>query len=186
MCGSNGDQFHYDYCITCSDDQLCRDTFLFLSCWSAGCDTDRDSRRNLFFYSWINNQCSDRSDHAKYKYSGNLYGYIYDGGRRRMCSTDGHYIGHDNNITCSDDQLCRDTFLFLSCWSAGCDTDRDSRRDLFFYSGINNQCSDRSDHAKYKYSGNLYGYIYDGGCRRMCSTDGHYIGHDNSTSGSYF
>ena len=43
MCSSNSYKFYYYYSITCSNDQLCRNSVLFFSCWSASSNTNRNS-----------------------------------------------------------------------------------------------------------------------------------------------
>ena len=85
--------------FTCSDDQLCGYTILYFTGWRAGCNTDWHSRRNLFFYCGINDQCSDRCYYSKFKHCRNLYGYLYYGCRRWMCCTDGDYFGNYNCFT---------------------------------------------------------------------------------------
>ncbi len=170
MCCTDSNDIGYHNYITCSYDQLCRHTILYFTGWSAGCNTDRDSRWNILIHCRINDRCGDRCHHTEHKHSRNLYGYLYDGSSRWMCRTDSDYIGHYNYITCSYDQLCRHTILFFTGRSAVCNTDRHSRWNIFIHCRINDQCSHRCDHTKYKYSRNLYGYLYDGRCRRMCCT----------------
>ena len=179
--------FSYDYNITCSYDQLCRHTILYITCRCAVCNTDGHSGRNVYSCTCrINDQCSDRSDHTEFKYSRNIYGYLYDGRRRRMCCTDSNDIGDDNNITSSYDQLCRHTILFITGWCAVCNPDGHSRRNI--YSGTcrtDDQCRYRSNHTEQQYSRNIYGYLYDGSCRRMCCTDSDYISDGNNITCSY-
>ena len=339
LCCSNSNKFYYDYYFTCGNDQLCRNSILYFTCWCTGCNTDWYCRRNIFFHCRINDQCSNRSDHTKFKHCRNLYGYLYDGcgggcaaqtattsvtitalpvatfsyaaspycqnaanpsptfsgggvagtfsstaglvfvstARVRLiylrallehilsliplqhaggcaavtatssititalpvatfsyaaspycqnaanpsptfsgggvagtfsstaglvfvstatgqinlsastpgtytvtntiaacwwlCSSNSDKFYYYNYITCSNDQLCRNSILYFTCWCAGCNTDRHSGWNIFFYCRINNQCSNRSDHSEYKHCRNLYGYLYNG-CRwRMCCTD---------------
>src|SRR5580765_1814618 len=185
MCCTDSDDIGNDYSITISYDQLCRYTILYITGWSAGSDADRYSRRNIFFNSWLNDQCSHRSDYTEQQYTRNLYGYLYYGSCWWMCCTDSDDIGNDYSITISYDQLCRYTILYITGWSAGSDADRYSRRNIFFNSWLNDQCSYRSNYTEQQYTRNLYGYLYYGSCWWMCSTDSDDIGNDYSTSISY-
>ena len=56
-------------------------------------------------------------------------------------------FSNNNNFTCCNDLLCRNTFLFFTRCSAGSNSDGNCRWNLFFYCRINHQCSNRSHYA---------------------------------------
>ncbi len=150
-----------------------------------GCNTDGHSRRYLFFYCRINDQCSNRCDYSEHEHCRNLYGYLYYGGRRWMCCANCDYYSNNNNFTCSNDQLCGYSILYFTGWCAGCNPDWYSRRNVFIHCGINDQCSDRCDYSEYEHCRNIYGYLHHGGSRWMCCTDSDYFGHNNYFTGGY-
>src|SRR6185295_16421134 len=162
MCCTDGDNFSNNNCTTSSNDQLCRYTFLYIAGWRAGCNADWYSGRNIFIYCRINDQCGDRCDYPKFKHSGNLYGYLYNGSRWWVRCTDCYYFCDNNYITCSNDKLCGKSILYFTGWGTGGNPYWYSGRNIFIYCRINNQCGDRCDYSKFKHSGNLYGYLYNG------------------------
>ena len=183
MCSGNSDKFCYDNCITCSHDQLCRQSILFFTRRCAVSDSDRYSGRNLFFYCRIDDRCGYRSDHTELKHCGNLYGYLYNGCCGWMCCTNSNDFCYHHYITCSYDQLCRQSILFFTRRCAVSDSNRYSGRNLFFHCRINDRCGYRSDHAEHKHCGNLYSYLYNGSGGRMCCTDSNDFCYYNCVAG---
>ncbi len=122
---------------------LCRNSFLQITRWCTGCDTDRNCWWNLFFYRWFNYQCGNWSYHTKYKYCRNLYCHLYHGCCRWLCCTDCNDFGNHHNFTCCNDLLCRNTLLFFARCSAVGNSDRNCRWNLFFHCRINHQCCNR-------------------------------------------
>ncbi len=109
MCSGNGYKSYYDHSPAISNDLLCRHTVLQFTGWSPGGDPDRYSGRNIFFNRRLNDQCRYGSHYSEQQYSGNIYGYLYNGCWWRMCCTDSNHIGNDHSSSCSNDLVIQAT-----------------------------------------------------------------------------